>query len=393
MVQTAIEAMLRQRIGLDAKSIGSNTISYAIEQRRLQTGLPNLRAYCDRLESSSREWEALVEAVVVPETWFFRDREPFIYLTQWIKTQWKQNSSLRVLSAPCSTGEEPYSIAITLLEAGLKPDQFRVDAVDISQAALEKANRAIYTKRSFRGGSSIDPAYFQEINNHYEVRLHVRKTVHFTRENLLKPEFLRQQYYQVIFCRNLLIYLDQAARSSVMNLLDRALISSGLLFLGSAETSQILTDHYQSVNHPAAFAYRKIEPLQTPPPKLSVVKPLPKPYATPMSLPAISPSNVSLAAIEQAQQMFDRGQLTEAAQLCQLHLNGERTDAKAYLLLGKIYQELKRLPAAEQALQRAIYLNPQFCEALIELALLKEQQGDTATATILNARVQRLLNL
>lgn len=385
MAQTTIETMLRQKIGLDAKSIGSNAIAYAIEQRRSQCGLPTLSAYCDRLKSSAKEWDALIEAVVVPETWFFRDREPFVYLSQWIKTEWKPNSILRVLSAPCSTGEEPYSIAITLLEAGLNPDQFRIDAVDISQAALEKANRAIYTKRSFRGGIAINSAYFQEVDQGYEVRSHIRKTIHFVRENLIEPEFLQDRHYHVIFCRNLLIYLDQSARSRVMNLLDRALITPGLLFLGSAETSQILSNHYQSVNHPAAFAYRKIEsrPAKPIPPKILVAKPISKPPATPSFL----------FTIEQAEQLFDRGQLLEAAQLCEAHLKRDRADANAYLLLGKIYQELKRFPLAEQAFQKAIYLNPQFYEALIELALLKEQQGDIATATVLNARVQRLLNL
>ncbi len=386
MVQTTIEAMLRQKIGLDANSIGSNAIAYAIEQRRKHCGFPSLKDYCDRLQHSPEEFNALIETVVVPETWFFRDREPFICLKQWIKTDWKPNSTLRVLSAPCSTGEEPYSIAITLLESGLSADQFRIDAIDISQVALEKAKRAIYSKRSFRGNSSIDPAYFQEVGDQYQVRSQIRKTVQFVHENLLESHRLLEHQYNVIFCRNLLIYLDQEARSHVMKMLDRALIPAGLLFVGSAETSQILLDHYQSIDHSAAFAYRKLEPRsnQPAPPKIPTAKSLPKPKAVPTTF---------LSKIDQAKQLFDQGQLTEAAQLCEAYLTLDRTDAHAYLLLGKIYQELKQLQQAEQAFQKAIYLNPQFYEALIELALLKEQQGDITTATILKARVQRLLNL
>lgn len=392
MDQATIEAMLRQKIGLDASSIGSNAIAYAIEQRRSRCGLSK-KDYYDRLPHSPEEFDALIETVVVPETWFFRDREPFVYLKQWLQTEWKRNSVLQILSAPCSTGEEPYSIAITLLEAGLTTDQFRIDAIDISQVALEKAKQAIYTKRSFRGGSSINPAYFQAIDDRYQVRSHIRKTVRFIRENLLEPNFLLGHQYQIIFCRNLLIYLDQEARSRVMKTLDRALIAPSLLFIGSAEASQVMADCYQSVHHPAAFAYQKIEPrlqsalFQPALPKAPDLKSLPKSRSNSVSL-SISPSK-----IEQAKQRIEQGHLTEAAQLCESHLILDRTDASAYLLLGKIYQELKRFPQAEQALQKAIYLNPQFYEALIELALLKEQQGDFATANLLKARVQWLLNL
>ncbi len=386
MTQTTIEAMLKQKIGLDANSIGANTIAHILEQRRSLCGLPNLRSYCDLIQSSQAEMNALIEAVVVPETWFFRDRQPFAYLSQWIKTDWTPNAILRVLSAPCSTGEEPYSIAITLLEAGLTPNQFCIDALDISQAALEKANRGIYTARSFRGGGLINPAYFQKIGDRYEVRSHIRKTVQFIHENLLEPHDLLERQYHVIFCRNLFIYLDQTARSHLIKTLDRALIAPGLLFVGSAEASQVMADHYQSVHHPAAFAYRKTEPRPSQPLPAKVLERLPKPRSTP-------PASSSVSKIEQAKQQLDRGYLIEAAQLCESHLILDRTDTNAYLLLGKIYQELKQSQKAEQAFQKAIYLNPQFYEALIELALLKEQQGELTTATLLRSRVQRLLNL
>lgn len=382
MVQATIEAMLKQKIGLDANSIGSNAIAYAIDQRRSRCGSPTLQEYCDRLKQSSEELNALIETVVVPETWFFRDREPFACLKQWIQSDWKPTTPLRILSAPCSTGEEPYSIAITLLEAGLSTEQFRIDAIDISQPALEKAKQATYTERAFRGKTSIDLRYFEEVEDRYQVRSHIRRTVQFIRENVVEPRFLLGRQYEVIFCRNLLIYLDTEARSQVINTLDRALNVSGLLFVGAAETSQVSPDHYQLMNHPAAFAYRKVERPKLVPLKVAEVKSLPPPKPIPR-----------ISKLEQAKQSLDRGQLIEAAQLCEAHLSLERTDTEAYLLLSKIYQELQQFSEAEQALQRAIYLNPKFYDALIELAVLKEQQGDFTTAKILRSRVQRLLNL
>lgn len=333
MVQATIEAMLRQKIGLDANSIGSNAIAYAIDQRRSRCGFPTLQEYCDRLKQSSEELNALIETVVVPETWFFRDQEPFAYLKQWIQSDWKPTTPLRILSAPCSTGEEPYSIAITLLEAGLSTEQFRIDAIDISQPVLEKAKQATYTNRAFRGKTSIDPRYFEEVEDRYRVRSHIHRTVQFIWENVVEPRFLLGRQYEVIFCRNLLIYLDTEARSQVMNMLDCALNVSGLLFVGAAETSQVPHDQYQLVDHSAAFAYRKVERPQPAPLRVAEIKSLPPPKLI-----------LRISRLEQAKQFLDRGQLVEAAQLCEAHLSLERTDTEAYLLLSKIYQELKQLP-------------------------------------------------
>lgn len=82
MVQAAIETILRQKIGLDASSIGSRTIALAVEKRRLACGLSDLTSYLYRLQTKEQELEELIETVVVPETWFFRDKEPFVYLSQ-----------------------------------------------------------------------------------------------------------------------------------------------------------------------------------------------------------------------------------------------------------------------------------------------------------------------
>ncbi len=400
MVQAAIETMLRQKIGLDASSIGSRTIARAVEQRRLACGLSDQTSYLYRLQTTARELEELIETVVVPETWFFRDKEPFVYLSQYVTTEWlkvKTSGILRVLSAPCSTGEEPCSIAMTLLDSGLAPTQFCIDAVDISKRALLKAKRAIYSRRSFRGGDGFQTKqrYLQEVADGYEVRPFVRDTVKFIHGNLLKPGFLSEGKYHIIFCRNLLIYLDYAARSQALQALDRALAPSGLLFVGAAETAQITAKHYTSIRHPFAFAYRKenrapvsiVLPSKIAP--AAIVK-------APDSKSPLNPQPVRSSAsseLEIAKQLAARGQLEEAARLCESYLSANRTDAQAYILLGEVYQKLNRLEQAEQSFQKAIYLNPHAIDALIDLALLKEERGERAGAEILRQRVQRLLTI
>jgi len=402
MTQAAIETMLRQKIGLDADSIGSRTIARAVEKRRLACGLSDLTSYFYHLQTSAQELEELIENVVVPETWFFRDKEPFVYLKEYITTEWvKANSSiLRVLSVPCSTGEEPLSIAMTLLDSGFAPTQFGIDAVDISKQALLKAKQGIYSERSFRGGGlQAKQRYFESLADGYEVRPFVRNTVKFIQGNLLKPGFLSEGKYQIIFCRNLLIYLDLAARNQAIEALDRALAPSGLLFLGAAETSQITAKHYTSIRHPFAFAYRKENPVKVPNVKPMNFAPAAK-FIAPVSELPLNPQppqpirpSPSTSELEIAKQLADRGQLEEAAKLCESYLSANRTDAQAYILLGEVYQALNRLEQAEQSFQKAIYLNPHAYEALIHLALLKEQRGDRVGGEILRQRIQRLLKI
>lgn len=125
------------------------TLERIIRQRMADAGSPDVVSYQKGVESTPEEWEELLEAVVVGQNWFFRDGEPIAFLSDFARTDWwpkHGNRLLRVLSIPCATGEEPYSIEITLLEAVLTPRHFLIDAVDISSKALNKARTAVYGK-------------------------------------------------------------------------------------------------------------------------------------------------------------------------------------------------------------------------------------------------------
>jgi chemotaxis protein methyltransferase WspC len=401
MVQEAIEAMLRQKLGLDANSVGSRMIARAVECRQMACNLTDSAAYLALLQRSPQELDNLIEVVVVPETWFFRDEEAFLYLRHFVMNEWRAEhptEPLRVLSVPCSTGEEPYSIAITLLEAGLPTHRFHIDAVDVSQHALLTAKQAIYRKNSFRGSRRRfnTSNYFQNSPDGCAVRAVARDRVNFIQGNVLDPKFLSQKPYQVIFCRNLLIYLDQAARHQVLRSLDDALTPKGLLFVGAVETSQVSTLRYTAIDHPLAFAYRKEPPAISNPqrPRVEKAKPVqsPQPPSKPLFPVVHSPPTTQLALLDTAKQSADRGQLTQAVQLCESYLRANPTEASAYLLLGEIYQGLNQPRQAEQFFQKAIYLNPNAYEALIHLALLKEQQGDRAASDRLKKRAQRLVD-
>src|SRR5262249_4075648 len=140
------ERLLKDTIGLDTEAIGASALARAVQERQAACRLRDPLAYWDYARSSDDERQQLVEAVVVPETWVFRDRGAFGALEQMVQDEWRgaRGRVLRVLSVPCSSGEEPYSIAMALTEAGLAPEQFHIDAVDVSARALARARRAVY---------------------------------------------------------------------------------------------------------------------------------------------------------------------------------------------------------------------------------------------------------
>lgn len=415
MILAAIEKLLSEKIGIDAQIIGNRKIARTVEMRRLACGVPDLDTYFKLLQNIPQEFEELIEQIVVPETYFFRDRKPFDFLKNYVRSEWLTKShrtKFSLLSVPCSTGEEPYSMAITLLEAGLPTHRFSIDAIDISKQAIKKAKTAIYGKNSFRGEDWIDrDRYFQLTTTGYEVITPVRNTVNFKTGNLLNIFSNIQGKYDIIFCRNLLIYLELTACAEVFQILDRLLVPNGLLFVGASETAKVPSDRFTSIRQSFTFAYQKA-PLQETSvstelgkPKVELIKQQYtatnskifnsviaktssiKPAAQPIL--AKKPEN-KINSLEIAKQLADSNQIEAAIKNCRQYLECNLGNVEVYTLLGTLYQSKAENNQAEQYFRKALYLNPNHYEALIHLALLKEHRGDLVGANILLQRLKKL---
>ncbi|MCT7996356.1 CheR family methyltransferase [Laspinema olomoucense] len=435
MVWDEIERKLTKTIGLDPKTLGSHAIAKAVRERMEVCGVENLATYLNVWLCSPQELQALIEETVVPETWFFREPESFEFLRRYVLFDWlphHREDILRLLSVPCSTGEEPYSLAMMLLDAGLPPNSFVIDAVDISKKAQEKAHQGLYREHSFRGKYlRFRDHYFKETPHGYQLSPAVKERVNFIHGNLLQPLFLyRKPLYDIIFFRHLLIYLEPAARDRAMQVLNRLLSPTGLLFVGSAEAGSALEKRFISLRHSRAFAYRKRQKsdgsdrffIAPDDPEHSTLQDLPlspltsssriqtesKPRHSAEAVPearrehpqtswAIAPSvpsppkRIPESPLIQARHLADLGRLNEAAQLCETYLSQHRTDANAYVLLGEILQSAGHYERAEQCWEKAIYLEPHHYEALMHLLLLKESHGELTHACALRQRIQRLL--
>jgi len=405
----AITVLLEQTIGLDSASVGVSTISRAVAQRIKHCAAADDGAYLALLNSSAAELQALIDEVTVPETWFFRDMVPFRLLAEVVARDWvpaaAQGKILRILSVPCSSGEEAYSIAMTLHDAGLTPKSFCIDAVDISTRALERARAGVYGKNSFRGEEShFRERYFQQSGTSYELQAEVRNSVNFLAGNLLDGELLRGvERYDVIFCRNLLIYFNRHKQEQALKKLHTLLVPDGLLFLGHAEAGCIDNRFFSPVRRARAFAFRRVDeakrsapakqplaaPAPRPAPKVRVRRAAAAPKATPAQV-AAPPSAPQLERwLQEAQRLADQGKLAEAASLCKSYLEHHAGSADAYYLLGIVRTAEGDHAEAGQLFHKAAYLDPRHYQALIHLAIHAEQQGDAAAAAKYRARAER----
>src|ERR1700730_4822529 len=264
-----IIALLRQTIGFDVATVGHSLIERAVKQRLSMNDLRSIWQYVDLLQRSESELQNLVEAVVIPETFFFRYPETFAALRQIVGEQFLfQSRKLRVLSVPCSTGEEPFSLAISLIDTGLSEEKFQIDAIDISEHALSFARLSLFGSNSFRGTElSFRDRNFRQTGAAFQLCDRLRQCVQFQQGNLLEKGFRSgSEPYDFIFCRNLLIYFDTGAQDRALKSLRQLLKSDGLLFVGPAETGLLSQHGFTSKRLPMAFAFQKSESLVFPTP-------------------------------------------------------------------------------------------------------------------------------
>ncbi|MBR7212553.1 chemotaxis protein CheR [Pseudomonas sp. B2021] len=402
-------AFLKERIGLDVASVGEAIIERAVRQRCQSSQSPSAEAYWQHLQTSHDEQQALIEAVIVPETWFFRYPESFATLARLAQARLaeiNQMRALRILSLPCSTGEEPYSIAMALLDAGLAPHQFKVQGMDVSPLSVERARRGVYGKNSFRGADlEFRDRHFTEDAGSYRIADRVREQVRLQVGNLLDPALLANEpTYDFVFCRNLLIYFDQPTQKQVFDVLKALTHVDGVLFIGPAEGSLLGRHGMRSIGVPQSFAFsRHVEP--TPPPA-PLVKPTPAPLpqrrAAPIPLKPRPFSTVSPRVppvkgvptdagdlLSQIATLANEGKSAEARAACERYLSSHPPAAQVFYWLGLLSDVAGSALEAQGYYRKALYLEPQHPQALMHLAALLESQGDSAGARRLQARAAR----
>lgn len=419
-----VAAVLERHLGMAVGSVGARVLDAALRRRMDATGVADREAYHRLLTADRAELAELTEAVVVPETWFFRYAESFRHLAEWAPKRKSENGPLRplrVLSAPCSTGEEAYSIAVALLAAGLTGAGFKVDAVDVSRRAVEFARGGVYPPAVFR--ESVDPAYaryLERTGTDVVVAPAARAAVAFRQGNLVDPMFLAgEQPYDVIFCRNVFIYLTADARKAATDALDRLLAPGGLIYMGHAEPLAMMDPRFKSVPPPQAFAFRRAAepaparagaPLFNTPaanalggitalvgrPDLPGYRPAAAPPASVLPWATVAPAPAVPAPppppteppLVRAKSAADRGDVAEAVALCEESLKATGPNAEALALLGAVRLMAGNHAEAERLFTQALYLDPSHYDSLVHMMALAENRGDPKAATQYRRRAE-----
>jgi chemotaxis protein methyltransferase CheR len=248
-----LRKLLKDRSGLDL----SADKQYLIESRLLplsrKSGLAGIGELVQKMKGGSADITTqVVEAMTTNETFFFRDKVPFDHFRDSIMPEILQartsRKTLRIWCAAGSTGQEPYSLAMCLKEMGAALSGWRVEilATDLSQEVLEKSRAGIYSQFEVQRGLPIQMLvkYFKQTGELWQINADIRAMVQHRQLNLLH-DFSQLGVFDVIFCRNVLIYFDQDTKINIFNRLAKTTEPDGFLVLGAAETVVGLTDVFK----------------------------------------------------------------------------------------------------------------------------------------------------
>ncbi|HSV47868.1 MAG TPA: CheR family methyltransferase [Ramlibacter sp.] len=347
---------------------------------------------------TAAQLRTLASHLTVGETYFFRDAcllRAFSghILPQLLHSRRAQGlRQLRIWSAGCCTGEEPYSLAILLEQALPDLDDWdvTVTATDVNPRFLEKARAGRYNEWSFRGvPEQLKQRYFERMpDGQFQIDARIRALVHFAELNMAQqiyPSALnRTNGVDVIFCRNLLMYFSQAQARKAAQRLQWCLRDGGWLVVSPSEAGHMAFPGLEPVHFDAAVAFRKPQcgqGLEAALPRAQAAPAL-RPEAaceaqsiTPHPMPAAaSDASPSLAACRQAAcALADQGRLEEALLWCDRWVAADRLDGRAHYVLGLVLGERGDAQGAQRALQRCIYLEPDF--VLAHLALGQQARG------------------
>ena len=402
------QTLLRRATGL---SVSKSVAERAVGQRMEQTGFADSEAYLHAITPA--EMTQLIELVVVPESWLFRDPQAFYATVELVQERWARGRATRILSIPCAGGEEPYSMAMALRDGGVPKQAFSIDAYDLSPGCIERAQAGIYGRNAFRAQDvAFRERYFTHVaDDCYRIIDALREQVTFRQGNLLQFDTATySKHYDVIFCRNLLIYFDKPTTRAAIQNLSALLADDGMLLAGYAEVPSFCQNGFAPLQFRQAFALKKdstppaaviqvaalpsartlrsVPPAPRPAPSRTPPAPAPA-AARPRAVP-VQQAAVQTDLLAEARLLADRGQLREAGEKCHAHLARVPEAAEAYFMLGIINELAGKMDLADDYWRRCIYLQPDHYEALCHLALLAERNGNSTAASTLKARAARI---
>lgn len=385
---SAIIEMCIAELGLKDFILSLNEWQTIINSHMSQVGVGDYNAYYRLLIGSNTSFQQLLELIVVRETWFMREKEGLAYIPDFIR-RLKNSPDIHIpffsiLSLPCSSGEEAYSISMLLQDAGFLDSQYRVDGVDVSREGIQLANRATYGNNSFRNTSELfKHSYFDREGDKLRVKEGFRKNVHFSCENVLTSHKWKDRgLYDVIVCRNFFLYLHPKAQKKLSDDFKHLLKPHGLLIVGASELETFKSFGFvpfgrykncsmklKSVSEDIKGSSDHVERNLWMIDKRKEVK-------------QISQEKI----LERAKQAANEGRFNEAMRDCSQYLLHDNQNPEVYYLMGLIHHANHEVEQAKDFFRKALYLDPYHHDTLIYMALLEEMVGKSSQAEALRRR-------
>ncbi len=385
--------LLATAAGLVFEDSRRASLSAAVAERQRLTGMRDVAAYLDlACDPAGPERQSLLDEVTIQETHFFRNPPQMRalrteVLPELVRAARGRGRRLRIWSAGCSTGEEPYTVAMMLRE--LLPDltgwDVRVLATDLSQTALRTARAGTYGERAVQLASPATRGRFllPTEAGRYEVRREVRELVRFTHHNLVLDPVPRESF-DLILCRNVTIYFGRETTRALVRRLHGCLRDGGYLLLGHAETLWQVNDDFRLVavgGDSPSYVYRRpapSSPMGQADRRTTFRPPAPRP-PPPGSMPPGTESLGSCPA-DAVRAVLAEGRHEQAARLARRAAAAEPMRPELHYLLGRALVELGRDAEALPALRRATYLEPAAGLAHFLLAGALARCGDARAA-------------
>jgi chemotaxis protein methyltransferase CheR len=428
-----LAAILRQRAGLVFQSLRRPTVETAANTVMRRVGIHAPESFVTLLSQPGAVFDDLMAEVTIGETYFFREAAHFALLRDRILPEFRarfgNERRFRAWSAGASTGEEAYSIAITLREQGVSAD---ILATDISRARLAAARRAIYRRWSFRGvpQETID-RYFKATGDVYSLRAEIRRDVELRYLNLAAdcyPSMANGVWgMDVIFCRNVLIYFDRDTIARVAEGLFESLADDGWILPGATDPPLSEFVKCEVVQTGAGLVYRRWrgerrrtsgetayrsplvprgettpsvypplpaapEPVRREDPPLAS-RPLPAPEQPDSGItPALSASDPATQAAARVRELANAGRLEEAGRDCAAALDVHRDSAELHYLHAVLVAQARQFAESARAARRALYLDRNMIVAHAILGTALAKSGDAAGARRAFDNAVRLLS-
>ncbi|MDZ4755914.1 MAG: CheR family methyltransferase [Phycisphaerae bacterium] len=387
---------LRTRARIEPALLTARSFEDAVSTRCRELALDGAdegdAAYAIRIERDPAEAAKVRTLVSVPESWLFRGRASFELLRARLMTLRVQGrTDIRMLSAGCAQGAEPISMAVTALATGFVPEACTVDAVDIEPVLSGALAHGRFSGMAARESIPLwAEQWFSRRDGDTIVHAEAREVVRPERADLFT--WIPKVEYDILFCRNVFIYLAREGRIELLTKFAKWLAPDGLLILGHADAGFEVSDAFHSTGPSDAFAYAPGPPLERAAPAVRDAPPVARTAARPLdrtiaraSPPAALPA-ASVVTLRECRELAAHGRVPEAERALVALLARQPDLVEGHCLHGELLLRRDAKLPAEEALRRALYLDPQCEDALMRLAHIADRGGRRDLAARYRAR-------